>query len=253
MKSGLSGVVRENSKQKNIITVASTADKVSSEFLYKYYAYYCATRHTIVVSRMFTFCASLSSGIVPPALRNKSPLRVIRGLSEPCKALGEMQTKMTVLLSSAVWIIQRAKTPPSESAILVAVVERSFLREERESAGTAKGEKEITRGWCARNKRDNAIGRCKAQRGPVGYGGGIEGLLLLVSYGEAFNFCLLVTAVTTTTTHFRSGLYIHYHHRRAAAALQKIPGSGSIRSFSFNSLSTVTQAVNRMPCNMRCM
>ena len=112
MKSGLSGVVRENSKQKNIITVASTADKVSSEFLYKYYAYYCATRHTIVVSRMFTFCASLSSGIVPPALRNKSLLRVIRGLSEPCKALGEMQTKMTVLLSSAMWIIQIAKTPP---------------------------------------------------------------------------------------------------------------------------------------------
>ena len=66
----------------------------------------------IVVSRMFTFCASLSSGTVPPALRNKSPLRVIRGLSEPCKALGEMQTKMTVLLSSAVWIIQIAKTPP---------------------------------------------------------------------------------------------------------------------------------------------
>ena len=59
-----------------------------------------------------------------------------------------------------------------ESAILVAAVERSFLREERESAGTAKGEKEITRGWCARNKKDNAIGRCKAQRGSVGYGGG---------------------------------------------------------------------------------
>ena len=61
---------------------------------------------------------------------------------------------------SIVFGLVDTKDATSESAILVAADERRqrkvrtirrFLREERESAGTAKGEKEITRGWCAQN------------------------------------------------------------------------------------------------------
>ena len=59
---------------------------------------------------------------------------------------------------SIVFGLVDTKDAASESAILVAADERRqrkvrtirrFLREERESAGTAKGEKEIPRGWCA--------------------------------------------------------------------------------------------------------
>ena len=63
---------------------------------------------------------------------------------------------------SIVFGLVDTKDAASESAILVAADERRqrkvrtirrFLREERESAGTAKGEKEITRGWCANHPR----------------------------------------------------------------------------------------------------
>ena len=63
---------------------------------------------------------------------------------------------------SIVFGLVDGKDAASESAILVAADERRqrkirtirrFLREERESAGTATGEKEITRGWFARDPR----------------------------------------------------------------------------------------------------